>query len=146
MKHNNSDGESTSKQAFYLMNNNDWFEPLPPECPPPAAYPPQDLTVFRAVKQFPPIESDFLSHKALRPEIQFNPECKFRGVSLSDNIDKSRSLLLLPNLQKKGMRFIVRLIIPQSSGFILRGDGDPHHITWWRRKGFDPIAASVSVE
>jgi hypothetical protein len=128
------------------MNNTDWVEPLPPGCPPSNAYPPQDLTVFRAVKQYPPIEEDFLSHKALYPHRQYEQECMFRGISLTDNIDQSRRLLLLPNLQKKGMRIIVSLIIPESSGVILRGDGDPNHINWWRRKGFDPILASSLIE
>jgi len=128
------------------MNNNDWFEPLPPECPPPAAYPPQDLTVFRAVKEVPPIDSDFLSHKALNPEHPYEPECMFRSVSFSDNMDKGRDLLKMPNLKKKGYRFIVRLILPPSSGVILGCSYDPHHINWWRKREFDPIAASYLVE
>jgi len=125
------------------MDRNDWVEDLPEGCPPNDAYKPTDLVVYRVVSEFPPRESDFLSHKALHPERAYIPECEYRAVSVCDNIEHAKSLLYLPSIRKKGGEFIVKLILLRGSGVIKPGKDDKSHINWWRRKCFDPIQAST---
>ena len=62
-------------------------EPLPEDCPPETA---EEITapriVYRLVRHNPPIDDDFRSQRAEKPQQHFEvPECTVRGVSVFDN-------------------------------------------------------------
>ncbi|OAD24065.1 hypothetical protein THIOM_000085, partial [Candidatus Thiomargarita nelsonii] len=109
---------------------NEWAEDLPPKCPPEAAYAPNYETFYRLVKQFPPSEEDFYSHRKLYPEKSFNTnECRAKSLSIFSCFNECAKLLKLPLHRHKK---IVQFILPPESGVILQTGNNPAHYSWWK--------------
>jgi len=97
----------------------EWAEDLPHNCPPDAAIAPKSETFYRLVKQFPPTEDDFYSHRKLYPRKRFNTnECRIRSLSIFKSLDECAKLLKLPLHKHKK---IVQLILPTEGLFYKRG-------------------------
>ena len=81
-----------------LMN---WYEKLPPNCPPLEAFATEE-TYFR-LGSIPPSDSDFWSHRQRFPNKAFNvSECVARSLSVFDNFEAAERLKkLLPMMRTK---------------------------------------------
>lgn len=116
---------------------NEWTEDLPSNCPPDAAITPKYEIFYRLVKQFPPTEDDFYSHRKLYPKKPFNTnECRIRSLSIFNNLDECVRLLKLPLHKHKK---IVQLILPPESGVILQTGNNLTHYSWWKKATYNPI-------
>lgn len=118
-------------------------EPLPWDCPPPAAeeiLAPRD--VFRLVRKNPPSNRDFASQRQLKPGRDFFgvTECQARGISIHANrLDSKR---ILQGILKG--RLICRVRLGAGAGYILQTGSDSHH-TWWPFADYD-ILSRCKVE
>ncbi len=113
-------------------------EPLPPDCPPDDAI---EITgrriVYRLVRHNPPVDDDFRSQRAERPQRTFPvPECQVRGVSVFDNLRVAARWSNSRNL--RGTQ-VCRVTLTQGPGRILK-TGSPAHYTWWPLADFDILA------
>ena len=123
--------------AVQSGNHLEWAEELPPDCPPDYAYPPQYDMFYRLVKDYPPEEKDFFSHRKLFPHKRFNTdECRARSISIFNQLDNCILLLKLPAHKHKK---VIQLILPPDSGVILQ-TGQKAHFSWWRRRHYNPLA------
>jgi hypothetical protein len=119
-----------------------WAEPLPANCPPKDARPPNGEEYFRLVNKIPPQESDFYSHRKLYPKKQFSTnECRARSVSLLRSHADCIMKMKLPRLRDKK---IVSIALPPESGVVLKIGQVSHH-SWWRAKHFDVLACCQQV-
>jgi hypothetical protein len=119
------------------QQENEWAEELPHNCPPDAAIAPKYEIFYRLVKQFPPTEDDFYSHRKLYPKKPFNTnECRIRSLSIFNNLDECAKLLKLPLHKHKK---IVQLILPPESGVILQTGNNATHYSWWKKASYNPI-------
>ena len=120
----------------HSLKKDKWAEDLPQECPPEGATNPQGKIFYRIIKNNPPIQEDFFSHRKLYPAKFFKvSECQARSTSIFDSLEACRRLL--KNNRFKGCR-ITKLLLPPESGVILK-TGQPGHFSWWRQKNFDPV-------
>ena len=113
-------------------------EPLPPDCPPDDAV---EITwrriVYRLVRHNPPVDGDFMSQRAERPQRTFPvPECQVRGVSVFDNLQVATEWSKTRNLRG---RQVCRVTLTQGAGRILKTSGEAHY-TWWPLADFDILA------
>jgi hypothetical protein len=109
---------------------NEWAEYLPPNCPPELAIAPKHEIFYPLVKQFPPLEKDFFSHRKLYPNKPFKTnECRVCSLSIFSDLDECAKLLKLPLHKHKK---IVQLILPPESGVILQTGNNPTHYSWWK--------------
>ena len=114
-------------------------EPLPPGCPPDAA---REITterrVFRLVRTDPPIDHDFRSQRAEKPNHPFRgiTECQARGLSVFTARQDAERALRLPNLRG---RLLCRVRLEAGAGCIQQ-TGRPSHHTWWPLAEFDILA------
>jgi hypothetical protein len=99
----------------------------------PASCPPQDASpasgeVYRVVKNNPPEETDFHSHreKGLLPSA---PECMRCGLSVFDELHGATHMLdLFPKLGK----YVATASLQDCHGKVKRTPGKhPSHTTWW---------------
>jgi hypothetical protein len=129
-----------------MMRNNDpdnWAEPLPHNCPPDQAQPPNGQEFFRLVKKIPLEKSDFYSHKKLYPDRRSRDQCIARGVSVFSDLTACKNAGKLPNL--KHYTAIVKIRPPLHSGLVLQTGAQPTHYSWWLSKNYDPISDSKPV-
>ncbi len=120
-----------------------WYEPLPEQCPPNDAKKPQNDIVYRAVQSNPPIDSDFISHRAIWPHKIFKvSECRARSVSVFTEVDACINLTKLP--KQKG-KIVAKMILPPQSGVIKRTGRCRSHMSWWRAASFDPIQVCTII-
>jgi hypothetical protein len=111
-----------------------WYEKLPPDCPPIEAFVPVE-TYFR-LGSIPPRDSDFWSHRERFPHKQFHvSECVARSLSVFDTLKAALHLKeLLPAMRNKP---IFQLELTEIDGLILQTSKDKHHFSWWRSTQFD---------
>lgn len=123
---------TTSIQPTY-----DWAEELPPNCPPETAVAPQYEIFYRLVKQIPPTQEDFYSHRKLYPQKTFHAtECRAHSLSVFSSLEECAKLLKLPlHKQKK----VVQLILPPESGVILHTGTQLSHYSWWKTAKYNPL-------
>jgi hypothetical protein len=118
----------------------EFHEQLPDECPPSQA---EDIIeqrdVFRLVASNPPTESDFKSHKAQKPHINYTDECRARALSVCSTQASAERTSKLPNMIKKGAVICCRVKLLSGSGKILQTGTDLEHYSWWRSADFNPI-------
>lgn len=116
---------------------NEWAEELPPNCPPESAFAPKYEAFYRLVKQFPPSQEDFYSHKKLYPKKHFKTnECRAHSLSIFSDPNECAKLLKLPLHKHKK---IVQLTLPPESGVILPTGNHPTHYSWWKTATYNPI-------
>lgn len=117
---------------------------LPNGCPPPEATEIVNPTiVFRLVEGDEPSETDFLTHRQLWPNKNFQvSECQVRGLSVQLNAQDSRRFRALPTQKHKK---IAKVHLDKGAGYIQR-TGRHGHFTWWPFKGFDFLGNCEVVE
>lgn len=115
-------------------------EPLPAGCPPDDAI---EITgrsiVYRLVQYNPPVDDDFRSQLAEKPDMTLNnvTECQARGLSVfADNREAMRRA---KSGRLKG-RMLCEVTLDQGSGRILRTGKRNGHQTWWPLADFDILA------
>ena len=129
--------ENTSNTIF------EWAETLPNDCPPEDALLPQNDNYYRLVKEIPPTDSDFWSHRKLYPSKPFNiNECITRACSLINNLKRCNNLTKLPPHKDKK---VVQIILPPESGLVKKTGARSSHFSWWRAKDFDVIQHCSNV-
>ncbi len=113
-------------------------EPLPDNCPPPAAWEiDETCAVYRFVAAETPTEADFRSQRAKLPEARFRvTECQARGLSVFLNPDDAKSLAQRNGLT--GVR-LCQVTLGKGAGRILK-TGRASHYTWWPLAAFDILA------
>ena len=116
-------------------------EPLPENCPPETA---EEITepriVYRLVRHNPPIDGDFRSQRAEKPQQHFDvPECQVRGVSVFDNYGVAVNWTKSRNL--RGTQ-VCRVTLNRGAGRITK-TGSRAHYTWWPLANYDILANCV---
>jgi hypothetical protein len=111
-----------------------WYEELPPNCPPEEASIPNDM-YFR-LGSIPPDDSDFWSHRRRFPAKKFHVnECVARSLSVFDDLTAAERLKnLLPTMRSKP---IFQIDLTEKDGLIQQTGNDEHHFSWWRSTEFD---------
>jgi hypothetical protein len=111
-----------------------WFETLPPDCPPDEAFLP-DTTFFR-LGSIPPDDSDFWSHRQRFPHKVFHvSECIARSLSVFNDLEAvGRLKRLIPAMRSKP---IFQVDLTEKDGMVQQTGNDPHHYSWWRSTEFD---------
>lgn len=118
-----------------------YFENLPQSCPDHDALP-CNCTAYRIVSA-DPLETDFLSHRALSPNKRFSTtECIAHSLSVFDNKETARNLLALPRFAGKSIAEVD--LIPQA-GVIKKTGNGMNHFSWWRASGFSVLDAIKGV-
>lgn len=117
-----------------------WFEPLPDQCPPVDASPPNG-TFYRLAEDSLPKCSDFWSHRKLWPSKKFNTtECLAMSLSVYTDPAQLEALKLMKPHAKKA---IVAVNLTSSAGLVKKTFG-PHHHSWWRNADFDLLKHAVA--
>lgn len=114
-------------------------EQLPEDCPPQEARQVIEITeMFRLVRNQAPMEADFRSQRAERPDATFCnvTECQVRGLSLfAEKVEATR---LLRSRRFSG-RKICRVRLNPGAGYIEKTGKGSHH-TWWPFADYDILA------
>jgi hypothetical protein len=121
-----------------------WAEPLPQNCPPKEANPPNHECYYRLIEYMEPSEIDFCSHRMRWPDKQFHTsECVAMAISVFDKISSCQKVRLFPTHKNKK---IVEITLPQESGLIKQNGRDLSHFSWWRYKEFNPFDFCTIIE
>lgn len=120
----------------------DWFEELPPLCPPSDAIP-CNGRFYRIAKGNPVDNGDFFSQRKLQPNKIFTgkgiDECIARAISLfSDATDASRRLKL-PKFRNANVAEVV--LLPKDG--VMKKTFSDSHYSWWRSKNFEVSQAKI---
>ena len=129
-------------EVDYYMDQ--WCEELPDKCPPDEAFAPTNFVVYRLCRTSPPLEKDFLSQRAKWPSTVFKniSECILRSISCWNDLSKCLNAAKLP-AQKGKQTLVMKLILQQSDGLVLKTLNDPNHYSWWRTKSFKINSAII---
>jgi len=120
------------------MQQMEWFEVLPQNCPPEQAYHPDSDTFYRVVKTIPPGDKDFYSQRKLCPTKYFSAEeCIVRAISIFISLECCVQILKLPKFRNKRFK-VVSIILCSESGVILQTRSKGHY-SWWRAKNYYPV-------
>ena len=134
------------RKKVYLCSRDskimDWYEQLPPLCPPTDASP-CNGRFYRIAKGNPANDSDFFSQRKLQPDKVFvGPgvdECIAHAISLfADENDVARRLKL-PKFRHAN---IAEVILQPKDGVMKKTFSDSH-FSWWRSNDFDVSQAKV---
>jgi hypothetical protein len=110
----------------------EWFEKLPPECPPKDAYPPEGEQFFR-LSHDPPNDDDFLSLRRLFPNNTYRvSECIARAISVFSSKDSCLEIQKLPTHRNQ---ILIALTLRSDDGVILKTFRQDHY-SWWRSRTF----------
>ena len=111
-----------------------WYEELPPNCPPDEASAPK--AIYFRLGSIPPDDSDFWSYRRRFPHKKFHVnECVARSLSIFDDQNAAERLKrLLPAMRLKP---IFQLDLGGKDGLIQQTGNDLHHFSWWRSTEFD---------
>lgn len=119
-----------------------WFEELPPSCPPSDSVE-CDGTYYRVSHGNPAESNDFFSQKRLAPNKEFKGEgiddCIVRAVSVFSLLEDARRLLKLPKF-RNAVVAMVRLD-PQDGK--MKKTFKKSHYSWWRSKSFNVNKAKI---
>ena len=115
-------------------------EPLPLDCPPDDAVEIAGRrVVYRLVRHNPPVDDDFRSQRAERPDAMFREvtECQARGLSVFSG--SSHALRRAKSGKLKGA-MLCEVTLDRGSGRIRRTGNRSGHQTWWPLADFDILA------
>lgn len=124
---------------------NEFFEALPPSCPPADAIDCAIGPVYRLVASEQPTDHCFTSKAALgtpKPIGKHVDDCRWASCSLFSKIEVIHDLLKLPRIKRKYSHIAV-LSIPNGAGKHIADDA---HVDFWRYGQFDIRAAIQKVE
>lgn len=122
----------------------EWFEDLPPQCPPKEAIAPNGMKVYRFSSNDEPTEHDFLSQRMLNPDREFKniSECVSRSLSVFNDIQECKNRIKLPRNRKR-FKQILEVELTDMDGLILKTFTHPNHYSWWRSKAFNWETVSI---
>lgn len=113
-----------------------WPTNYPDDCPPNDAVTPNH-TVYRFIKDNPPVKRDFSSHVDKSPTSTFTDRCKACGISVFIDLEEAiAAQSLIPGIAKK---MIALCAISHDDGRIKHTPKNinPEHYTWWKPVEFD---------
>lgn len=120
----------------------EWFEILPPSCPPADAMDCKGI-YYRIANGNPAQSEDFFSHRKLQPDKVFKgegiDECIVCSLSVFSDKEEAQKKLKLPKFRKA---VIVEISLEGKDGKMKKTFG-PAHYSWWRTKAFDVSQAKV---
>ena len=120
----------------------EWFEELPPSCPPADATDCKG-TYYRVSHGNPAESHDFFSQRLLAPDKQFHGEgineCIVRAVSIFAELNDAKNLLKLPKFKNAN---IAKLHFKEQDGKMKKTFKKSHY-SWWRSKSFDVNKAKI---
>ena len=125
---------------------NEFRDDLPSECPPADAREISGAeTVYRLVKNNPPIAGDFISRREQQPSAYFRniSECIVRGLSVFSHIEDIEGTLLLPKFRKS--HFLCRVKLSGGAGKIKQTFKPSHH-TWWPYNAYNILEVCEVVK
>jgi len=134
-----SEQSSSFLGGLQLNEHQEWAEPLPDDCPPPEAWEPDNGVYYRLVDD-PPTARNFVSDRVLRPQrrLKFVGECIARGLSIHDDADDCRQLMVtFPALREKQ---VAKVTLPPACGLVLQTTTTRSHHSWWLKAAFDPVS------
>ena len=113
-----------------------WFEELPPLCPPADAVPCKGR-YYRIAHGNPVKESDFFSQRKLQPEKVFKglgvDECIARAISLFADLNDAYRRMKLPKFRNAK---VAEVILEPKDG-VMKQTFSHSHYSWWRSQGFE---------
>lgn len=119
-----------------------WYEELPPQCPPIDASP-CNGRFYRIAKGNPASDGDFYSQRKLQPDKVFIghgiDECIARAISLFADENDAVKRLKLPKFRKAN---IAEVILQPKDGVMKKTFSDSH-FSWWRSTDFDVSQTKV---
>ena len=119
-----------------------WYEQLPPQCPPSDAVPCEG-TYYRIAKGNPATDSDFFSQRKLQPDKTFVglgiDECISRALSLFSDINDAVRRLKLPKFRNAN---VAEVDLQPKDGVIKKTFSGTHH-SWWRSTDFNVSQAKI---
>jgi hypothetical protein len=120
-----------------------WYENLPPDCPPLEAFVPKE-PYFR-LGTIPPSDSDFWSHRHRFPHKVFHvSECVARSLSVFNDLEAAKRVKsLVPTLRNKP---IFQVDLTEEDGLVQQTGNDIHHHSWWRSTVFDLSKIKISEQ
>lgn len=107
-----------------------WPDYFPTQCPPNNAKA-KNATLYRMVKNDPPLPKDFLCHRLLYKNIDFDDPCEASGLSTYSTMEGARKLQeAVPKFRKYK---IATGNIKPDNGVVLEtsSNNNSDHITWW---------------
>lgn len=120
----------------------EWFEELPPLCPPADAEPCRG-EYYRISNGDPSTSADFFSQRRLQPKKVFKgqgvDECILRAVSLFKDRKDAAKRLLLPKFRNS---VIASVNLMPKDGLMKKTFRDSHY-SWWRSRDFSVEQAKI---
>ena len=121
-----------------------WYEQLPPQCPPLDAVPCVG-TYYRIAKGNPATDNDFFSQRKLQPSKVFSglgvDECIARSISLFSEVNDATRRLKLPKFRSAN---VVEITLQPKDGVIKKTFSDSHY-SWWRSTDFE-VSQAKTIE
>ena len=119
-----------------------FYEELTLNCPPLEAKITEEKMFYRVVRNIPPKEEDFFSHKRLYPNKLYKDICQASALSIFDNFKDCKKITKLPSF-KNGECNIGRFILNKNTGPIMK-TGNNGHFSWWRTIEFKIESVEVA--
>jgi len=133
---------SSEQHIVDSMNQMQYREPLPPDCPPPSARTITEQTVrYRLLEGMTPTERDFDSYVKRNGRVNQRTRrtpCEQNGVSLFESLEAARKLMASDLNKDRRWQAIGELTIPAGAGKLNPVEPDGHQ-TWWPSQAFDPV-------
>jgi hypothetical protein len=114
----------------------DWPEHFPELCPPDSSREPKEK-VYRFVKQNPPSENDFISHRLLYADKVFSDECRACGLSVFTEMADVLSMRKRYNALRKKLLAVGNLSSDVGKILSTPGKYAKSHHTWWVPSGVE---------
>ncbi|MBO4827732.1 MAG: hypothetical protein J5506_10970 [Prevotella sp.] len=122
----------------------DWYEQLPPLCPPTDAVQ-CGGTFYRIAKGNPAKDVDFFSQRKMQPNKVFTnlgiDECIARSISLFSEVNDAVRRLRLPKFRNAK---VAEVVLQPKDGMMKKTFSDSHY-SWWRSTAFD-VSQAKTVE
>ena len=119
-----------------------WFEQLPPQCPPSDAMPCNGI-YYRIAKGNPVDDSDFFSQRKLMPDKVFTglgiDECIIRSISVFFDIEDAVKRLKLPKFRHAN---VTKVHLTPKDG-VIKKTFSSSHFSWWRSTAFNVSQANI---
>jgi hypothetical protein len=119
-----------------------WYEQLPPQCPPSDAIP-CGGAFYRIAKGNPASDDDFFSQRKLHPNKIFTglgvDECIARSISLFSEVNDATRRLKLPKFRSAN---VVEVVLLPKDGVMKKTFSDSHY-SWWRSTDFEVSQAKM---
>lgn len=119
-----------------------WYEQLPPLCPPSDAVP-CGGTFYRIAKVNPATDGDFFSQRKLQPNKTFTglgvDECIARSISLFSEKNDATRRLKLPKFRSAN----IAIVTLQPKDGVMKKTFSDSHYSWWRSVDFEVSQAKI---